>query len=59
MTLPIAMPDAACAIGIGSTNMNIIYKDNHNEEIIAEQIEIQIEIHFKTDINIIINIYIY
>ena len=32
-----------------------IYKDNHNEEIIAEQIEIQIEIHFKTDIQVKIN----
>ena len=30
MTLPIAMPDAACAIGIGSTNWIIIFKDYHN-----------------------------
>ena len=51
------MPHAPLGLAVPTTNMNIIYKDNHNEEIIAEQIEIQIEIHFKTDINI--NIYIY
>ena len=52
------MPHAPLGLAVPIYEYNI-YKDNHNEEIIAEQIEIQIEIHFKTDINIIINIYIY